>query len=79
VVTSAIDEQERSIAAQAKGLTLRHRRPYFAHGELTQRTFDALRVNGPVTIGSSVHDLLRPGRERPVSGGRLAVPLPTSR
>jgi len=37
---------------KAEGLPVRHRRPtkspYFMHGELTQRIFDALRVNGTV-------------------------------
>jgi len=38
---------------QAEGLPVRHRRPtkspYFTHGELTQRIFDAMRVSGTVT------------------------------
>jgi hypothetical protein len=38
---------------KTEGLRVRHRRPtkspYFTHGELTQRIFDAMRVNGTVT------------------------------
>ena len=38
---------------RAEGLPIRHRRPtkspYFAHGELTKRIFDAMRVSGSVT------------------------------
>jgi hypothetical protein len=38
---------------KAEGLPVRHRRPtkspYFAHGELTKRIFDALREHGTVT------------------------------
>lgn len=38
---------------KAEGLSVRHRRPtkspYFSHGELTQRMFDALRTGGMVT------------------------------
>lgn len=38
---------------KAEGLPVRHRRPtqspYFAHGELTKRIFDALRIGGTVT------------------------------
>ena len=38
---------------KAEGLPVRHRRPtkspYFTHGELTQRIFDALQINGTVT------------------------------
>jgi hypothetical protein len=38
---------------KAEGLPVRHRRPtkspYFSHGELTQRIFDALRIGGTVT------------------------------
>src|SRR5712692_216849 len=38
---------------KAEGLPVRHRRPtkspYFMHGELSQRIFDALRVSGTVT------------------------------
>src|ERR1700730_9641791 len=37
---------------KAEGLAVRHRRPtkspYFAHGELTKRIYDAMRVNGTV-------------------------------
>jgi hypothetical protein len=38
---------------KAEGLPVRHRRPtkspYFAHGELTKRIFDAMRTHGTVT------------------------------
>jgi hypothetical protein len=38
---------------KSEGLPVRHRRPskspYFMHGELTQRIFDAMRINGTVT------------------------------
>jgi hypothetical protein len=38
---------------KAEGLPIRHRRPtkspYFAHGELTKRIFDAMRTSGTVT------------------------------
>jgi hypothetical protein len=38
---------------KAEGLPVRHRRPtkspYFAHGELTKRIFDAMRTRGTVT------------------------------
>jgi hypothetical protein len=41
---------------KAEGLPVRHRRPtkspYFAHGELTKRIFDAMRISGSV---ASVH------------------------
>jgi hypothetical protein len=37
---------------KAEGLSVRHRRPtkspYFAHGEMTKRIFDAMRVGGTV-------------------------------
>ncbi len=38
---------------KTEGLPVRHRRPtkspYFMHGELTQRIFDAMRISGTVT------------------------------
>jgi len=38
---------------KAEGLPVRHRRPtkspYFAHGEMTRRIFDAMRISGTVT------------------------------
>jgi hypothetical protein len=38
---------------KAEGLPIRHRRPtkspYFAHGELTKRIYDAMRIGGTVT------------------------------
>jgi hypothetical protein len=44
-------------------LPVRHRRPtkspYFAHGELTQRIFDALRRDGAAAVGDIATDAMR--------------------
>lgn len=48
---------------KAEGLPVRHRRPtkspYFAHGELTKRIFDAIRERGTVASHEVVSDAMR--------------------
>jgi hypothetical protein len=48
---------------KAEGLPIRHRRPtkspYFAHGELTKRIFDAFRERGTVTSFEVAADAMR--------------------
>jgi deoxyribodipyrimidine photolyase-like uncharacterized protein len=48
---------------KAEGLPVRHRRPtkapYFAHGELTKRIFDAMRVSGMVTSHEIAAEAMR--------------------
>src|SRR5271163_4832330 len=48
---------------KAAKLPVRHRRPtkspYFRHGELTQRIFDALRENGEITSASVAAQAMR--------------------
>jgi hypothetical protein len=47
----------------AEGLPVRHRRPtkspYFAHGELTQRIFDALRERGEIAAADVAVQAMR--------------------
>jgi hypothetical protein len=47
----------------AEALPVRHRRPakspYFAHGELTKRIFDAMRVSGMVTSHEIAAEAMR--------------------
>jgi hypothetical protein len=48
---------------KAEGLPVRHRRPtkspYFAHGEMTRRIFDAMRARGTVTSLEVASDAMR--------------------
>jgi hypothetical protein len=48
---------------QLDALPVRHRRPskspYFAHGELTQRIFDALRKHGTAAVGDVVTEAMQ--------------------
>ena len=48
---------------QLDALPVRHRRPskspYFAHGEMTQRIFDALRRHGSATVGDMATDAMQ--------------------
>ena len=48
---------------KAEGLPVRHRRPtkspYFAHGELTKRIYDAMRIGGSVASGDIAAEAMR--------------------
>ena len=48
---------------KAEGLPVRHRRPtkspYFAHGELTKRIYDAMRIGGAVASADIALDAMR--------------------
>jgi hypothetical protein len=54
---------------KAEGLPVRHRRPtkspYFAHGELTKRIFDAMRTNGTVSSFEIAAEAMRDKRLDP--------------